>query len=232
MLAPCALAAKKTPPPALAASAYLSRETHDKEHVTVGAEPFDNRQKADFFRVDYNGHSIVPIRIVIQNDSDSTLDLNQVRIQLIAADGTKLPAATPEELNRRLFRFNDLKQKHIPGTPITYKPTPVDKKILDDDKDFSFSQTSIAPHSSANGFLFYDIRDLDDPPLQHAELYVKMMHAKTADGKDTELFAFSVPFDAYVKQGEEKRAAERAAERKKAAEDAEKSADAKDKDSK
>ena len=223
-----ALAAKKTPPPVLAASAYLSKETHEKEHVTIAAEPFDTRAKAEFFRVDYNGHSIVPIRLVIQNDGDSPLDLNQVRIQLIASDGTKLPAATPEELNRRLFRFNDLKQKRIPGTPITYRPTPVDKKILDDDKDFSFSQTSIPPHSSANGFLFYDIRDLDDPPLQHAELYVKMIHSK-ADGKDTELFAFSVPFDAYVKEQQDKRAAERAAERKKDAEEAEKNADAKDK---
>ena len=229
---PAAFAAKKAPPPAQAANTYLSRETHDKEHVTIAADPFDTRAKADFFRVDYNGHSIVPIRVVIQNDSDSALDLNQVRIQLIAQDGTKLPAATPEELNRRLFRFNDLKTKRIPGTPITYKPTPVDKKILDDDKDFSFSQTSIPAHSSANGFLFYDIRDLDDPPLQHAELYVKMMHAKSPDGKDTELFAFSVPFDAYVKEAQDKRAAERAAQRKKDAEEAEKNADAKDKDSK
>lgn len=229
---PAAFAAKKTPPPVLAANAYLSKETHEKEHVTIAAEPFDTRAKAEFFRVDYNGHSIVPIRLIIQNDGDSPLDLNQVRIQLIASDGTKLPAATPEELNRRLFRFNDLKQKHIPGTPITYRPTPVDKKILDDDKDFSFSQTSIPPHSSANGFLFYDIRDLDDPPLQHAELYVKMMHTKSADGKDAELFAFSVPFDAYVKEQQDKRAAERAAERKKDAAEAEKNSEAKDKDNK
>ncbi|WP_232296238.1 hypothetical protein [Terriglobus sp. TAA 43] len=228
MAAP-AFAAKKEAPPVQAATAYVSHETHEKEHVTVAAEPFDTREKGNFFRVDYSGHSILPIRLIIANDSDSPLDLNQVRIQLIASDGTKLPAATPEELNRRLFRFNDIKQKRIPGTPITYRPTPVDKKILDDDKDFSFTQTTIPAHSSANGFLFYDIRDLDDPPLRGTELYVKMMHTKQ-DGKDAELFAFSVNFDKYLDQEKTKRDAAKAAAAKAA--EAKDSKDSKDKDDK
>lgn len=213
---PCAFAAKRVAPPVLAASAYPARETHDKEHVTVAAEPFDTRAKGNFFRNDYAGHSILPVRIVIQNDSDAPLDLNQARFQFIAADGTKLPAATPDEMNRRLFRFSDLKQKRIPGTPIVYRPTPVDKKIIDDDKDFSFSQTVVPPHTAASGFLFYDIKDLDDPPLRGAELYVKMIHAKDANGKDSELFAFSVPFDKYLAIADAARKAEREAARAKA----------------
>ncbi|MGI4855004.1 MAG: hypothetical protein ACRYF4_13280 [Janthinobacterium lividum] len=212
---PGAFAAKKVAPPALAASAYPARETHDKEHVTIAAEPFDTRAKGEFFRNDYAGHSILPVRIVIQNDSDAPLDLNQARFQFIAADGTKLPAATPDELNRRLFRFTDIKQKRIPGTPIVYRPTPVDKKIIDDDKDFSFSQTVVPPHTAASGFLFYDIKDLDDPPLRGAELYVKMIHAKDA-AKDNELFAFSVPFDKYLAVADAAKKAEREAARAKA----------------
>ena len=194
---PYASAAKREAPPVLAASAYPAHDTHEKEHVTIAAEPFDTRQKGEFFRVDYSGHSILPVRLVIQNDSDTPLDLNQARIQFIAVDGTKLPAATPEELNRRLFRFKDIKQRHIPGTPINYTPTPVDKKILDDDKDFSFAQTVIPPHTSASGFFFYDTKEIDDPPLKGAELYVKLIHAKEG-AKDTELFGFSVPFDKYL----------------------------------
>jgi hypothetical protein len=209
LLAPAGHAASKKAPPVLAASAYPAHETNDKDKVTIGVEPFDTRAKGEFFRLDYAGHSLLPIRLVIQNDSDSPLDLNQVRIQFVASDGTKVPAATPEEINRRLFRFNDIKQKRIPGTPITYRPTPVDKKILDDDKDFSFSQTIVPPHSSANGFLFYDIKDLDDPPMKGAELYVKMMHAQK-DGKDIELFAYSVPFDKYLAAEKTRKDAEKA----------------------
>ena len=196
LLAPAAHAAKKAPP-ALAATAYPARDAHEKEHVIIAADPFETRSKGEFFRLDYAGHSLLPVRIVIQNDGDTPLDLNQVRIQFIASDGTKVPAATPDEINRRLFRFNDIKVKHIPGTPIAWRPTPVDKKILDDDKDFGFSQTTVPAHSSASGFLFYDIKDLEEPPMRGAELYVKMIHAQQ-NGKDTELFAFSVPFDKYL----------------------------------
>jgi hypothetical protein len=199
----------KKAPPVQPATAYPAHDTHEKEHVTIAAEPFDTRAKGDFFRLDYYGHSLLPVRLVIQNDGDTPLDLNQVRIQYIASDGTKLPAATPEEINRRLFRFNDIKQKRIPGTPITYKPTQVDKKILDDDKDFGFSQTIIPPHSSASGFLFYDIKDLDDPYMKGAELYVKMIHT-TRDGKDSELFAFSAAFDKYLAANRAKADAEKA----------------------
>ncbi len=192
---PALLAAKKAPP-APDASTVAARDTHDKDKVTVAAEPFDTRSKGDFFRNDYVGHSILPVRIFVKNDSDTPLDLSDVRIQFIAADGTKLPAATPDEMNRRLFRFKDIQPRHVPGTPITYHSTPVDKKIQDDDKDFSFTETTVPPHTTATGFLFYDTRDLDDPVLRHAEIYVKQAHF--ADAKHTELFAFTVPLDKYV----------------------------------
>lgn len=189
-------AAVKKAPPAPEITAVPARDTHVKEKVTIAAEPFETRSKAEFFRLDYPGHSLLPVRLLIRNDGDMPLDLNEVRIQFISADGTKLPAATPDEMNRRLFRFKDIQPKHVPGTPITYHSQPVDKKILDDDKDFSFNQTTVAPHSTAMGFLFYDVKEIDDPLLKHAEIYVKQVHA--GDAKHTELFAFTVPFDKYL----------------------------------
>lgn len=210
---PC-LAAKKAPP-APEPTAVPVRDTHDKEKVTMAAEPFETRAKADFFRLDYPGHSLLPVRLIIRNDSDSSLDLSDVRIQFIAADGTKLPAATPDEMNRRLFRFKDLQPKHIPGTPITYHSTPVDKKILDDDRDFGFAQTTVSPHSTASGFLIYDVKEVDEPLLRGAELYVKQVHA--VDTKHSELFAFSLPFDKYLAAQKATRDAEKAADAKKEA---------------
>ena len=193
---PVCLAATKQAPPAPEITAVPARETHEKDKGTVAVEPFETRAKADFFRLDYPGHSLLPVRLLVRNDSDTALDLSDVRIQFVAADGTKLPAATPDEMNRRLFRFKDLQPKHVPGTPITYHSTPVDKKILDDDRDFSFTQTTVAPHSTASGFLFYDVKDLDDPPLRHAEIDMKQAHF--SDTRHTELFAFTVPMDKYL----------------------------------
>ncbi len=190
-----AFAAKKAPP-APDITTVPARDTHAQDHVTIAAEPFETKGKADFFRLDYPGHSLLPIRLLVKNDSDTPLDLNDVRIQFIAADGTKLPAATPDEMNRRLFRFKDIQPRRVPGTPITYHSTPVDKKILDDDKDFGFKSTTVAPHTTAEGFLFYDVKEVDDPLLRHAELYVKQIHE--SDPKHTELFAFTLPFDKYL----------------------------------
>ncbi len=219
LLAAPAFAAKKAPP-APDINTVPARDTHAQDHVTIAAEPFETRAKADFFRNDYPGHSLLPVRLLIKNDGDTPLDLNDVRIQFIAADGTKLPAATPDEMNRRLFRFKDLQPRRVPGTPITYHSTPVDKKILDDDKDFGFRETTIPPHTTASGFLFYDVRDLDDPLLRHAEIYVKEIH--TGDAKHTELFAFTIPFDKYLAIADAQKAAEREAARKAAEADIEK----------
>ncbi len=215
-----ALAASKKAPPAPDILAVPARDTHDKDHVTIAAEPFETKSKADFFRLDYAGHSLLPVRLIVRNDSDVPLDLSDVRIQFIAADGTKLPAATPDEMNRRLFRFKDIQPRRVPGTPITYHSTPVDKKILDDDKDFAFKSTTIAPHTTADGFLFYDVKEVDDPQLKHAEIYVKQIHE--GDAKHNELFAFTLPFDKYLAvqnaaDDAKKKAAQAAAEKEAAA---------------
>ncbi len=221
LLAAPALAAKKAPP-APDINTVPARDSHTADHVTIAAEPFETKGKADFFRLDYPGHSLLPVRLLVRNDSDTPLDLSDVRIQFIAADGTKLPAATPDEMNRRLFRFKDIQPRHVPGTPITYHSTPVDKKILDDDKDFGFKSATIAPHTTAEGFLFYDVKEVDDPLLKHAELYVKQIHE--GDAKHTELFAFTLPFDNYLRlqnaaDDQKKKAAQAAAEKEAATDD-------------
>ena len=58
----------------------------------------------------------------------------------------------------------------LPGRlpPITRHAKPVDSQIAADDSDFGFKSSTIAPHSTAAGWLYYDIRDLDRPPLKGA----------------------------------------------------------------
>lgn len=188
-------AAKKAPP-AEDALKYPANETHAKEQVTIAVDPFDTRARADFFRIDYVGHGFLPVRLFIRNDSDQPLDLSLARIQFVPSHGEKIPAALPSEINRRVFRIKDVGAKHIPGVPIvTYHKTPVDKKIADDDKDFGFSTTTVAPHTTLSGFLFYDINDLDtSQPLKGGEIYIKQI--KTKDG--TQLFPFTLSLDKYL----------------------------------
>ncbi len=118
-----------------------------------------------------------------------------MRIQFISASRDVIPAALDDDINRRLFSTKSAAGTKIPIIPITIHHAPVDKKITEDANDFGFPGTTVKPHSTLAGYLFYDVRGLDDPPLKGAELYIKTI--RTLDDKK-ELFAFSIPFDKWL----------------------------------
>ncbi len=186
---------KKPAPPAKPAVQYIAFDAHANEHVTVAADPCTNPRACDFFRLPYIQHGFVPVRVIISNDSDHILTLDDVRIQFISANHDVIPAATVEDINRRLFSTRSAMGTKVPLIPITIHHAPVDKKVTEDDTDFGFQSTTVNPHSLLAGYLFYDIRELDDPAFRHAELYVKMIHSP--DGKQ-QLFAFTIPFDKWL----------------------------------
>ena len=183
---------KKAPPPR-PAKEYPAFDTHPQEQVTVAIDPCTETQDCDFFRLPYIRHSLIPVRVIITNDSNTALNLDEARMQFISANRDKLPAATLDDLNRRLFSTKQAKGTKVPLIPIPIHHAPIDKKITQDDEDFGFKSTVVAPHSTLAGYLFYDVKDLDDPPLRDAEIYIKMIHS---GGK--ELFAFSLPFNKWL----------------------------------
>jgi hypothetical protein len=187
-------AADKSAPPAKPAAEYAAHDAHPDEHVTIAADPCDDPKRCDFFRLPYIQHALLPVRVIITNDSDHALSLDDARMQFISARNDTIPAATEDEINRRLFTIKNAEGTKIPIIPKTIH-RPVDKKIAQDDQDFGFKSTRVQPHSTLAGYLFYDIKDLDDPALKDAEIYVKMIH--TIDGSD-QLFAFSIPLDKWL----------------------------------
>ena len=186
---------KKTAPPAKPADSYPASDAHPNEHVTIAADPCDDPKLCSFFRLPYIQHGLLPIRVIVTNDGDQALQLDEARMQFISANNDKIPAATEDDINRRIFTMHSAQGTKIPLTPITIHHPPVDKKISQDDDDFGFKGTVVNPHSTLAGYLFYDIQDLDDPALRHAELYIKMI--RTLDGAH-ELFAFSIPLDKWL----------------------------------
>jgi hypothetical protein len=194
-ITPPAVASGKKAPPARSARDYPAYDSHAEDHVTIAIDPCTRQDDCDFFRLPYVRHSLIPVRVIITNDSDTPLDLSEARMQFISANNDKLPAATEDDINRRLFSTRQAAGTKIPLTNIPMHHAPVDKKITQDDDDFGFKSTTVAPHTTEAGYLFYDIKDLDDDsnssPLKGAQIYVKMIH--TAAGK--ELFAFSIPFN-------------------------------------
>ena len=191
------VAADKKAPPAKPAAQYIAFDTHEKEHVTIAADPCDDPKNCDFFRLPYIQHGFLPVRVVVTNDGDKALSLDDVRMQFISENKDVIPAATLEDINRRLFSRRSAQGTKIPGLPypVTIHHAPVDKKVTQDDNDFGFPGTTVNAHASLSGYLFYDIRELDDPAMRGAEIYVKEI--KTLDGKQ-QLFAFTIPLDKWL----------------------------------
>jgi hypothetical protein len=188
-------ASNKSAPPAQTADTYPANESHPSEHLTVAIDPCDDPKQCPFFRVPYLQHGLLPVRVIFTNDGDRALQLSDARMQFISAANDKIPAATLEDINRRIFTYKSTKPIHIPLDPFPVQRTPVDKKISQDDNDFGFQGTVVNAHSTLAGYLFYDITGLDEPALKGAVLYIKMIY--TMDGKQ-ELFDFNIPFDKWL----------------------------------
>lgn len=190
-------ARKHAPPPFKDAASYPAVDIHKAEQVAVAAEPFNTRDKADFFRVDYLKYGFMPIRIIVTNNSDRPISLNEARIDFISAAGDKIPAAVPEDIDRRTTNLgNPNKRIPLPGPlpSIHGKPHSDDKKIQQDFSDFEYSAITVKPHTTEAGFLFYDMQGLGSNPLRGARLELREL--EDADGK--QLFSFEIPFDKYL----------------------------------
>lgn len=192
-----AWASDHTPPPVQPASAFAAVEVHDDEKVAIAAEPFDTREKAAIFRVDYLSHGVMPVRLIVTNNGNRPISLRDARILFLTAAGDKIQAALPEDVERLMTRKErEGKKIPLPGPlpTIKMKPKASNKQIEEDFNTFEYGALVVEPHTTRAGFLFYDVSQLDDP-LKGAKLHLHKV--RDADGK--ELFYFEIPFDKYLK---------------------------------
>src|SRR5580765_1907993 len=81
-----------------AAASYPTRQTIDK--VTIAAVPFNNDEltRVPFGKLDPNKYGILPVLVVIQNDSSQALRLDSIKIQYVAPDRTKIETTLAKDL--------------------------------------------------------------------------------------------------------------------------------------
>jgi len=168
--------AERKPKPPLPATQYPMHVTH--EAVTIAAEPGDTKDTRPDTRLDYYGHGLLPIRVIVTNDSTEPVNLDDARIHFIASDDTVVPAATADDMERRFFTEKSATGTRIPlglPIPITVGKKDFEKKIKQDDDDFGFKTTTIAPHTTVAGYLYYDMTDLPSPMLSKAYLQLRQV---------------------------------------------------------
>ena len=191
------LASDHTPPAVQPATSFAAVEVHDKEKVAIAAEPYDTRQKESIFRVDYLGHGVMPVRLIVTNNGDRPISLRDARILFLTAGGDKIQAADPEDVERLMTRTErEGKKLPMPGPipNIKMKAKGSNKDIEEDFDTFEYQALVVEPHTTRAGFLFYDVSQLDHP-LEGAKLHLHKL--RDADG--TELFYFEIPLDNYLR---------------------------------
>jgi hypothetical protein len=191
-----AVASDHNVPPVQPATSFAAVEVHDQEKVAIAAEPYDTKQKESIFRVDYLGHGVMPVRLIVTNNGDKPISLRDARILFQTRSGDRIQAAAPEDIERLMTR----KEREggripMPGPlpTIKLKPKASNKDVEEDFSQFEYGALVVEAHTTRAGFLFYDVSQLADP-LRGSKLHLhKVMNA---DGH--ELFYFEIPFDKYV----------------------------------
>ena len=190
------LASEHTPPPVQPATSFAAVEVHDNEKLAIAAEPYDTKQKASIFRVDYLAHGVMPVRLIVTNDGSKPVSLRDARILFQTADGERIQAAEPEDIERLMTR-KEREGGHLPMPgpipSIHMKPKASNKDIEADFNTFEYGALVVEPHTTRAGFLFYDVSQLDHP-LKGARLHLHALR----DSEGKELFYFEIPFDKYL----------------------------------
>jgi len=191
-----ASATDHAPPPVQPATSFAAVEIHPAEHVAIAVEPYDTREKESIFRVDYLGHDVMPVRLIVTNLGDRPISLSDARILFETAGGDHIRAAEPEDVERMMTR-KEREGSRIPLPaplpPIHVKPKGSIQEIEQDFNTFEYSALAVEPHMTRAGFLFYDVSGLTDP-LVGAKMYLHDL--RDADGK--QLFYFEIPFAKYL----------------------------------
>jgi hypothetical protein len=168
------------------AASYASHQTSEK--VTIGAAPYDTPEKAKsaFGKLNPYQYGILPVLVVIQNDSGQALRADRIRVDFVGPDGHHVDATPPEDVRYlRGPRKPDVVPSPVPtgGPRISHKKNPLDAWEIE---GRAFSAKMIPPGQSAGGFFYFQTGQRPG-----ARLYVTGL-AEASSGR--ELLYFEFPF--------------------------------------
>jgi hypothetical protein len=159
---------------------------HQKnEQVTVGVEPYDqgDKIKTAFGKLDPYRNRVLPVLVVIQNDSNQTLRLERMKVQYVSPGGGRVEATPAAEVK---YLHGPDRPGAVPGPmgkiKITKKKNPLDAWEIE---GRAFSAKMLTPGQSASGFFYFPTGF-----QRGASIYLNGI-SEAATGK--EIFFFEIP---------------------------------------
>lgn len=178
---------KFSPGPALS---YPTHQTID--HVTIAAVPYTSEEQARpaFGKSNPYSFGILPVLVILQNDTNKALTLSSVVVRYEMPDGRSMDATPPEDL----AKLRGVKHpKRVPdgGVPMPLPiPSGGGKKNPMGEWEIegrAFAIRMVPAREGASGFFYFQTRHVPG-----AKLYVSGIR-EAATGQ--ELFYYEVPLD-------------------------------------
>jgi hypothetical protein len=189
-------------PSAQPARNYPAHDDHPTEKVAIAVDPYDMGDKAQIFSVNYRDYGYLPIFFVITNDSDQPVSLSGMKPALITVRRAKLLPATTDDLLRRMSRPSRNDRPNPLPIPLPGKKVKgtVSRQAQDEINRAQFGARAVEPHTTASGFLFFDVSDISTP-LAGANFYLTGVR----DAGGNELMYFEIALEKYLSAPEEKK---------------------------
>jgi len=146
-----AFAADKDAPfrPAPAAS-YPHRQTNGK--VTIAADPYVSPEKVKtaFGKVNPYSYGVLPVLVVIQNDSDQTIRLDKLRAEYVGSGSNRVEATPAQDV-----RYG--RGANRPTVPVGPIPSRIKKNPLNvwEIEGRALAAQVLPPAQTASGFLYF-----------------------------------------------------------------------------
>ena len=186
----CFAAKEFSMPKVQPAASYPAHDYHSQEKVTVALDPYDTPEKAKIFVVPYRDLNVLPVLMIVTNDSDQPIQLSDIKPELITGHGTKLLPLSEDDVYRRVSHPSSSGTRVPLPFPTKKVKGTVNNKQWSEIQNAQFRGKAVEPLSSQGGFLFFDITDVKDP-LVGSHFY--LTGVRDSSGKDLMYFEVSVP---------------------------------------
>jgi hypothetical protein len=151
-----AFAADKQPPPFKPgpAASFTSHQTNDK--VTIGVDPYvmGDKVKAAFDKLEPYQYGVLPVLVVIENDSNVSIKLDSLHAEYVGPNGDRVDATPAKDVR---YAKGPTRPSVI-GGPAGAAPKILGKKNPLDEwqiEGHALAAGMLPPGQSASGFLYF-----------------------------------------------------------------------------
>jgi hypothetical protein len=194
----CLAAKEFSMPKTQPAFSFPAHDHHAGENVTIALDPYDTAAKESIFVVKYREHNLLPVLLIITNDSDEPIQLTTMKAELVTADRTKLIPDSEDDIVRRISHPNASGTHYPVPFPTKKAKGGMNSKEMNEIESAQFRAKAVEPRSSQVGFLFFDVSDIPNP-LAGARFY--LTGVRNSSGND--LMYFEVALDKYLDGGKQ-----------------------------